>query len=109
MLDVCKLKLKGNSIIDNGSVFKILDDINIDIDSTICKKVENGNIVFNIYVENVEIRNRCKLTLSKVDTNTIKFKLEVDKDFNKLDYEQCMVYSDYYYFIKDILKFVKEL
>ena len=42
MLDVCKLKLKGNSIIDNGSAFKILDDINIDIDSVVWFKHE-GN------------------------------------------------------------------
>lgn len=109
MLDVCKLKVKGNSIIDNGSVFKILDDINIDIDSVVCYKHEEGVVVYSIYVENVDIRSRCTLTITKVKDNEYKFKVDKEESFNHEDYEFCLTYSDYYYFIKDILKVIEKL
>lgn len=109
MLDVNKLKVKGNDILDNQSVFRILDDINIDIDSEVCYKECNGNIIYSIYAENVDIRSRCTLTISKVREDEYKFKVDKDENFKSEDYEFCLSYSDYYYFIKDILKVIKKL
>lgn len=109
MLDVTKLKMVEDDIVNNRGIFKILDDINIDIDSKVCILHNGTDVVYSIYVENSDIRSRCKMTMSLLDTNTVKFKLAVDNNFNKEDYEYCISYSDYYFFIKDMLKEIKKL
>ena len=109
MLDITKLKMSTCDIANNRGIFKILDDINIDIDSKVCIKHNGTDVAYSIYVENSDVRSRCKLIMSLKDNDVIKFKLEVDKNFNKEDYENCIVYSDYYYFIKDMLKEIKKL
>lgn len=109
MLDITKLKLVEDDILNNRGIFKILDDINIDIDSKVCILHNGTDVVYSIYVENSDVRSRCKLVMNLVSSNIVKFKLEVDKNFNKDDYEYCISYSDYYFFIKDMLKEIKKL
>ncbi len=109
MLDVTKLKLVEDDIINNRGIFKILDDINIDIDSKVCIKHNGTEVIYSIYVENSDIRSRCKMVMSLIDPTHVRFKLEVDKNFSKDDYESCITYSDYYFFIKDMLSEIRKL